>query len=284
VQCASDSNPDGKTFFNLSVNNDLISSNYINENFTYYTSPTGANSGLTTDLIVNDLAFENTSASLMYVWARITDKITGCFSVAKLTLKVPATNLLPLYKIPIPTVCDDFLDTNGINNSNNNNRDGIATFDFSWTKATILSMLPTNQVYTINYYRNKSDALAEINLITDISNYRNIGYPNYQDIWVRVESKLDNTCVGLGPYITLKVEALPFANPVIIPRQCDDNQDGIYNFDTSILESTLLNGQSNVSVSYFDQNNNPLKDINGIVITSPFPSTFKTKQRVFKHV
>ncbi len=284
VQCDSDSNPDGKTFFNLTVNNDLISSNYINENFTYYTSPTGANSGLTTDLIVNDLAFENTSASLMYVWARITDKITGCFSVAKLTLKVPATNLLPSYKIPIPTVCDDFLDTNGINNSNNNNRDGIATFDFSWTKATILSMLPTNQVYTINYYRNKSDALAEINLITDISNYRNIGYPNYQDIWVRVESKLDNTCVGLGPYITLKVEALPFANPVIIPRQCDDNQDGIYNFDTSILESTLLNGQTNVTVTYFDQNNMPLKDANGIAITSPFPPNFKSKSQTIKAV
>ena len=284
IQCDSDSNPDGKTFFNLTVNNDLISSNYINENFTYYTSQNGAINGLTTDLIVNDLAFENTTASIMYVWARIANKITGCFSVARLTLKVPATNLLSSYKIPVPAVCDDFLDTYGFNNSNNNKRDGIASFDFSWTKAIILSKLSTNQVYTINYYRNKADALAEVNFITDISNYRNIGYPNSQDIWVRIESKLDNACVGLGPYITLNVEALPIANPVLIPRQCDDNQDGIFNFETSTLESTLLNGQTNVTVTYFDQNNTPLKDVNGIAITSPFPSNFKTKSQTIKAV
>jgi gliding motility-associated-like protein len=148
----------------------------------------------------------------------------------------------------------------------------------------LLSKLPTNQIYTINYYRNKADALAEINFITDISNYRNIGYPNSQDIWVRIESKLDNACVGLGPYITLNVDALPIANSVLIPRQCDDNQDGIFNFDTSTLESTLLNGQTNVTVTYFDQNNSPLKDTNGITITSPFPSNFKTKSQTIKAV
>lgn len=284
IQCDSDTNPDGKTFFNLTVNNNLISANYTNENFTFYTSQTGATNGISTDLIANNLAFENTNPSLMYVWVRIANKITGCFSVAKLTLKVPATNLLPTYKITVPAVCDDFLDTNGNNNSNNNNRDGIAGFDFSWTKAIILSQLPTNQVYVINYYRNKADALAENNFITDISNYRNIGYPNSQDIWVRVESKLDNACVGLGPYITLKVEALPFANSVIVNRQCDDNHDGIFNFNTSNLEATILNGQTDVRVTYLDQNNSPLKDVNGITITSPFPSTFRTKSQIIKAV
>jgi hypothetical protein len=34
--------------------------------------------------------------------------------------------------------------------------------------------------------------LAEINEITNISNYRNIGYPNTQNIWVRVDSDVDN--------------------------------------------------------------------------------------------
>lgn len=271
IQCDTDLIPDGKTLFNLTVNNNLISANYTNENFTYYTSQSGANNGLLTDLISNNLAFENTTASTMTVWVRVS-KNTSCYSVAKLTLKVPATNLLSTYKITVPPVCDDYLD------ANNNNRDGIATFDFSWTKATIQAQLPINQVYTINYYRNQTDALAELNAIGDISNYRNIGYRDSQDIWVRVESSLDNACVGLGPYITLKVEALPIAYSVVIPRQCDDNQDGIFTFDTSTLESKLLKGQmlADVTVTYFDQNNNALP--------SPFPNTFTTASQTIKAV
>ena len=271
VQCDSDSNPDGKTYFNLTVNNDLISANFNNENFTYYTSPTGANIGISTDLITNYLAFENTIANEMSVWARVADKTTGCYSVAEITLKVPSTNLLPSYKIPTFIVCDDFLDII------NNNRDGISTFDFSSSKAVILAKL-ANQSYIINYYKNKNDALAELNAIPDISNYRNIDYPNSQDIWVRIESNLNNECISLGPYITLKVEALPIANPVIIPRQCDDNQDGIFTFDTSTVEATLLNGQSysNVSVSYFDQN--------GSTLPSPFPATFTTTSKTIKAI
>ncbi|MFV8464565.1 T9SS type B sorting domain-containing protein [Flavobacterium sp. LB1P62] len=272
IQCDTDLISDGKTLFNLTVNNNLISANYTNENFTYYTSQSGANNGLTTDLISNDLTFENTTPSTMNVWVRVANKISGCYSVSKLTLKVPATNLLSSYKITVPPVCDDFLD------AINNNRDGIATFDFSWTKATIQTQLPINQVYTINYYRNQADALAEINVIADISNYRNIGYRDSQDIWIRVESSLNNACVGLGPYITLKVEALPIANSVIIPRQCDDNQDGIFTFDTTTLESKLLKGQmlTDVIVTYFDQNNNPLP--------SPFPNTFTTASQTIKAV
>jgi gliding motility-associated-like protein len=272
IQCDTDLISDGKTLFNLTVNNNLISANYTNENFTYYTSLSGANSGLSIDLISNDLAFENTTPSTMEVWVRAANKITGCYSVAKLTLNVPATNLLSTYKIIVPSVCDDYLD------AINNNRDGIATFDFSWTKATIQAQLPTNQVYNINYYRNQADALAELNAIIDISNYRNIGYRDSQDVWVRIESSLDNACVGLGPFLTLKVEALPLANSVVIPRQCDDNQDGIFTFDTTNLESELLNGQilTDVTVTYFDQNNNPL--------ASPFPNTFATASQTIKAV
>ena len=96
--------------------------------------------------------------------------------------------------------------------------------------------------YSITYYRNENDALSEINPLnqtfpadpndaSSIYNYRNIGYPNSQKIWVRVDSTIDNACFGLGPYITLTVEKLPIANPVSIPRQCDNDQDGIFIFD-----------------------------------------------------
>jgi gliding motility-associated-like protein len=284
VQCDTDLIVDGKTFFNLTVNNAEISSNFANEIFTYYTSLNGATNAIPSDLIPNELAFENTTPTQMDVWSRITNKLTACSSIAKITLKVPATNISPTYKIPFPAVCDDFLDVNGNNNGNNNNRDGITTFDFSSTKGTILALLPINQTYTVNYYKNESDALSELNVITDISNYRNIGYPNSQDIWIRIDSNIDNACYGLGPYLTLNVEALPTANSVTIPRQCDDNNDGIFLFNTSSIESDIVKGQNNVSVTYFDQGNNPLKDAYGIAITSPFPPTFASKSQTIKAV
>jgi hypothetical protein len=43
---------------------------------------------------------------------------------------------------------------------------------------------------------------------------------------------------------------------VTIPRQCDDNQDGIFTFNTANLESTLLNGKPTLQLN-FDSNNNP---------------------------
>ncbi|WP_278034875.1 T9SS type B sorting domain-containing protein [Flavobacterium nitratireducens] len=283
-QCDGDLIPDGKTLFNLTVKNDAISGNYNNEIFTYYTTLNGANNALASDLIANELAFENTTPTSMDIWARVTNKLTGCFSVAKISLIVSATNIPANFKIIVPPVCDDLLDSNGNNNTNNNDRDGISSFDLSATKVTIQGLLPTTEIYNINYYRNEADALAEINNITDITNYRNIGYPNTQDIWVRVDSQIENACFGLGPYINLKVEALPIANPVIISRQCDDNDDGILTFNTSTLESDLLQGQTNVTVTYFDSNNNPLKDANGVSISSPFPPNFTTTSQLIKAV
>ena len=45
-----------------------------------------------------------------------------------------------------------------------------------------------------------------------------------------------------------------------------------------------MNGQSNVKVSYVDQNNNPLKDANGILISSPFPASFTSSTQTIKAI
>jgi hypothetical protein len=41
IQCDTDLISDGRTLFNLTVNNDVISTNYTNETFTYYGSSNG---------------------------------------------------------------------------------------------------------------------------------------------------------------------------------------------------------------------------------------------------
>ena len=281
VQC--DDDLDAITAFNLTVNNNQISADAANETFTYYTSLAGANANPTFDQITTPLAFTNTTPTLMYIWTRVTT-VNGCYRVAKITLRVAAPNIPSTYNITMPAVCDDFLDINGNNNSNNNDRDGVATFDFSSTEPTIRGLLPTSGNYFIKYYRNRADALAQQNEITNLTNYRNIGYPSTQNIWVRVDSDLTNACYGLGPWVTLNVQAKPFAHNVNIPRQCDDNTDGIFNFNTANLESDLLLGQTGVAVTYFDSSNNPLRDSNNNLITSPFPATFSSTSQTIRAV
>ena len=281
VQC--DDDLDAITAFNLTVNNNQISADAANETFTYYTSLAGANANPTFDQITTPLAFTNTTPSLMYIWTRVTT-VNGCYRVAKITLRVAAPNIPSTYNITMPAVCDDFLDINGNNNANNNDRDGVATFDFSSTEPTIRGLLPTSGNYFIKYYRNRADALAQQNEITNLTNYRNIGYPSTQNIWVRVDSDLTNACYGLGPWVTLNVQAKPFAHNVNIPRQCDDNTDGIFNFNTANLESDLLLGQTGVAVTYFDSSNNPLRDSNNNLITSPFPATFSSTSQTIRAV
>ena len=271
IQC--DSDLDAISTFNLTVKNNIISSNSANEIFTYYTTLAGANTADATKLITTPLAFINTITGAMPVWSRVVNP-NNCFRVALINLQVLATQIPNTFSRSFE-VCDDFLDINGINNSNNNKRDGVSAFDFTSVTTAIQALLPVGN-YAITYYRNQADALAELNVITDIVNYRNIGYPNTQQIWGRVDSNVDNACFGLGPFVNLTVEALPFANVVTIPRQCDDNQDGIFVFNTATLQSTLLNGQTNKTVTYFDQTNNPLP--------SPFPATFATTSQTIKAI
>ena len=299
IQC--DDDLDLKTYFNLRVKNDFISSNSANENFTYYTSLAGANTEDPLELISTPQAFQNinpplpATQGLMYVWARVSNKITGCFSTAKLTLKVAASKIPLNYSFKVTPVCDDILATDGTltGDPKINKRDGISTFDLTDAiKDVELQLPPPLSNYTIKYYRNKVDALTQNDVNgnslaikpTEYTNFRN-DIPFAQNIWVRVNNNLTSDCGdGFGDFIKLTVEKLPFANPVTIPRQCDDDQDGIYTFDTSLLKDNLLLGQSGVTVTYFDALNNPLKDSNGALITSPFPPSFSTTSQTIKAV
>ncbi|MBX9807392.1 MAG: gliding motility protein, partial [Flavobacteriaceae bacterium] len=124
IQC--DDDLDAISTFNLTVKNNVISSNFANETFTYYTTLAGANTADATQLIPTPLAFTNPTSGKMDIWTRV-ENANGCFRTSQITLKVLATNIPSTYNIQVPPACDDFLDTNGNNNANNNKRDGIAT-------------------------------------------------------------------------------------------------------------------------------------------------------------
>lgn len=260
-QC--DDDIDGYSVFNLEEAIGKITANAVYETIVFYKSSADAQNNSAP--ITNPTTYTNQVVSNDVVYARVTNANT-CFRIAKVNLLVSTTQI-PLNYAKSFTECDDaILGTN---------TDGIASFDFSSVTAEIQNIFPVGQLLYIRYFRNLADALAEKNAITDISNYRNIGYPNTQKIYIRVDSQVNNDCLGLGNHITLNVERIPTVQP-LIQIHCDDDQDGKYAFDTTSLQSQLLNGLTDVTVTYFDQNN--------VQLSSPLPNPFLTASQTLKVV
>lgn len=265
-QC--DDNLDGLSIFNLTLKNSDISTNFANETFTYYLNYTAADTADATYLIANPISFSNTTAFNQTVYGRVVNG-NNCYIVAQIDLIVSVTQVNAATFHRDFVVCDDSV--LGVSTD----IDGTSIFDFSSVTNDIKNQLPPpSSNYSVKYYASYNDAYSEINEITSVSNYRNTTL-NLQDIYVRVDSNLLQGCYGLGPLVTLTVEALPVAHPISEYKECDDvSNDGIFSFNTTSLEINLLQGQTNVTVAYFDALGNPLQDSNGVFITSPFPANF----------
>lgn len=259
-QC--DDDTDGISTFNLTQKNDVLSANYATETFRYFTTLPAATTANNLFEIVNPIAYTTGNAS---VFVRV-ENSNGCYSVGRIDLIVSATQIPASFAIPnsYKYKCDDYID------AVNDDRDGISQFNFSGIMASLQAILPNN--VSIKFYKTEADFLAETDAtgnslaIPDPSNYRNIGFPNTQTIWIRVDSTVDNSCYGYKSF-TIVVEALPFANPVNatnLIRHCDDNQDGFYGFDTSGINALVLNGQTNVNVTYYKSD--------GTQLSSPLPN------------
>ena len=363
-QC--DQDTDGITPFNLNEANELISSNYENETFTFYLNSSDAqlgNSNTISDPVAYQNATTDPSINPNEIFVRVETQ-QGCALVSQLNLFVSTTQIPSDFSIPPYQECYD--DT-----------DGQTTFDFSNSEALILNLFPPTQPLTVTYYETESDALSEINAISDTANYQNTSGSN-QTIWVRIDSDIDNSCVGLGPYIDLIVNPLPVlntpidpyfcvtgpntlvvdlnteydnfilnsqsatnfsvtyytslalaenstsaitsignssptqtifyrisntvtncfdidqfeinfietpvANPISSFEICDTDNDGLFLFDTSVLETQVLGTQAGMSIAYLDSFGNPLTDANNNFIVSPFPSTFLTSSQVITAV
>ncbi|WP_296685806.1 T9SS type B sorting domain-containing protein [Flavobacterium sp.] len=259
-QC--DDDTDGFSRFNLKEAEGKISLN-SGALFSYFKTPTDAQNN--TNPIANPTAYTNSVASIDKVYVRVATTL-GCFRIAELNLIVSTTQI-PISVTKTFTQCDD--------STSGSNTDGISQFDFSSVSTSIQSLFPIGQQLEIRYFKTLNDALAEQNAIPNPSNYSNTDSPFSQDIYVRVDSKLDNACLGLGKHVHLVVERIPIATPQKIVH-CDDNQDGKFSFDTSGIQTNLLHGMTNVSVAYFDQNN--------VALSSPLPNPFLTASQTLRVV
>lgn len=204
-ECDEDSSINGLTKVDLNTMKRVILPRFTTETFQFYTSYNGAQNQIVSQLISQPNEYYTGNGT---VWARIQDS-NSCFDIAEVTITVSSTRI-PTTFLNTYQNCDDLLDSTGNDNANNNDRDGITSFDFSATTAQIAAFLPASAApFSIQYYRNETDAAAQHNSISDISNYRNIGYRTAQDIWVRIQSGNDANCFHYGPYVKLIVDPLP---------------------------------------------------------------------------
>ena len=285
-QC--DNDTDGFSNFNLNEAASDISPDYLNETFTFF--PTLADANANSNAFSDPLAltFSNRTVNTDTVWARATTAF-GCYRVSEVTLTVSTTGIPDTFQ-RVFTQCDDFLDLNGNDTSDNSDIDGVSSFDFSSVTPEVIALFPAGQQLTVTYYRNQADALAEINTITDIRNYRNIGYPNSQEIYIRVDSNLDNDCLGFGTHITLNVNPVPTAQTIQNLEECDNSDDGsgingiIQSFNLEEQTPAILGTQNptEFTVTYYDsaENANSATD----PLTSPYTNTTRDAQTIFVRV
>ncbi|MBT8272853.1 MAG: T9SS type B sorting domain-containing protein, partial [Bacteroidia bacterium] len=154
---------------------------------------------------------------------------------------------------PDMVICDDA------------SNDGVEQFDLDSQTATVLgAQLPA--LYTVTYHESQADADAGINAL--VSPYFNISNP--QTIYVRVEELANPTCYGSTTF-ELIVNPLPDVIAVTPFELCDDDTDGIVPFTLTDKNSEVLNGQSDVSVSYHETLAEANGDINALA--SPYVNT-----------
>ena len=139
-----------------------------------------------------------------------------------------------------------------------NDYDGIDIFDLSQRTEELLG----GQInVTVSYYENQEDADTAMNPIVDL--YTNTTADS-QNIIVRLED--DITFCFATTTLELVVNPIP---EVIIPpiiEVCDDDYDGITQFDISNLETIISDNQSGIIIEFFHEN--------GQQLPNPLPNTY----------
>ncbi|MEM1001891.1 MAG: T9SS type B sorting domain-containing protein, partial [Bacteroidota bacterium] len=135
--------------------------------------------------------------------------------------------------------------------------DGFAEFDLS----AIITLVNGGQTdIEVTFYDINNNEIFPSNEGTYINTI-----PYNQTLTVRIND-IGNQCVQEESFnlITESITILHTIYPIIA---CDDNGDGISEyFDTSNIEEQLLNGQSGISLSYFNQD--------GIELSNPLPNPY----------
>ncbi|MDO5977284.1 T9SS type B sorting domain-containing protein [Flavivirga spongiicola] len=247
-QC--DDDTDGISLFNLTEANRLISKNYKEETFTYYISKADAQNSL------NAIATPTTYKIPVPISSKVFAKVKtnkGCSRITEVNLVVGATQIPASFDLKYE-LCDNKI-------TDNDDTNGIVSFDFSDATNKIKALFPSGQQISISYYQNLNDALSESKAIGNTSDYRNTSSPYQQKIYVRIDSDAVNACLGLGKHITLEVKPLPKTNIIKDFIKCSNTDTAVFDFQTKTDEIIGLQTEK-ILVSYHTTLSDAMNDRN----------------------
>ncbi|WP_298344810.1 choice-of-anchor L domain-containing protein [uncultured Algibacter sp.] len=239
-----DTDYDGITDFDLTAYNidtvdsefeilDRVKSNLVLNYFDNLTD-INPNDGLdNTNEIPNPTNF-NSDAKIIYI--KISNTITGCFTVVPLELLVnlpPATNAIGSIQI-----CDN--DTN--------------FYDLSEVSSNIVD---DSSVVNISYHGTQADAENNTTPLNTMYNYST----NNDVIFARISDT--STGCFVTPSFTLQINENPIANTPPDLVDCDNDYDGIQIFDLTDNNSIILGGltPSDYSITFYENAENAENEI-----------------------
>ncbi|WP_299103790.1 T9SS type B sorting domain-containing protein [uncultured Tenacibaculum sp.] len=209
---------------NLTLSQQNISTNHLNESFKYY--PTENDAIMDTSEITNQTAHPLSNGDT--VWVRtISNK--NCYRISRINIVIGhSANVAYSNQF---RQCDDFLDADGNNNASNNDTDGITTFDISSVVTDVKALFPASLRPNLDVliFENLADRDAVLNAIPDLANYRNKNVPaaTPQPLYIKIISTINNDCTGLGEF-TIWAQQPPTANTVPNFEFCDDFNSGAF--------------------------------------------------------
>lgn len=239
MQCDEDGNPDGFTNFNLNEANEYLTLGNNNLVVTYYLSKIEAENKVNA---VNPFPFSNATQSS--VFARI-ENINGCISIAQVELSVLTTSF-PAGYLKTDSACD--LDAI---------IDGFNLFDLSENDSEIINQFPGGQNLSVSYFRDLNDAQLEINKIPKDLLFQN-ETPFFQSLFVRVESKDNGECFGIGQHLNLVVQERPEFELDSTAIYCQNlrpitikpyNAKGNYNYSWTNENDQIISNNEEVTIS-----------------------------------
>jgi large repetitive protein len=219
---------DGMAVFNLTMQTSALLNGNPNLTVAYFTSLADAESG--TGNIVNAATYVNTS-NPQTIYVRVSDNLTGCFSITNFDLIV---NINP-FAINNPTplqVCDDNNDTFGV-------------FDLTTKVSEILGVLNPSD-YSVAFHSSLASAQANTNAITNVTSYVNTLIYT-QTIGVRVT----NTTNGEYAVTTLDLIVNPSPSILQPPNLVENDTDGTAVFNLASQTPTIVGSLTDWENGYF---------------------------------
>ncbi|MFS4469618.1 T9SS type B sorting domain-containing protein [Maribacter sp. 2210JD10-5] len=240
VSCDTDN--DGLLLFDLSDKNAevIAAQNPAGLSVSYHATQMDAENG--TGALNTD--YTNSTPYSETVFVRVENTADpSCYDTTSLELRVFDTPVVQ--NVDAWYVCED-------------NTDGIFDFDLTEKEAEILGS-QSNSTYSVLFYENETDAEQNMNPIT--GSYTNTSNP--QTVYYRVHNAQNVACSIVSEF-NIEVLNGPVAHKPSDMNRCDVAETGKANFDFSVKDQEVLNGQDSneYEISYFISEADAISNMN----------------------